>query len=131
MKKQETFKDFGEWLQDLREEKGWTEAEVIEKLDIPALTEKDLKKWEKDTEIPDLKIIYKIAEIYNVDPTDLLVSREQTLKIGISGIPKTIIKWMGRVFGVSAYVTIFLGYLFLFGALIITVIWFVNIVGTM
>lgn len=76
-------------------------------------------------------MIYQLAEIYNVDPTDLLVAREQTLKIGISGIPKTFIKWMGRVFGLSAYVTIFIGYVFLFGVLAITFLWFVNVIGNM
>lgn len=43
MNKENTFKDFGEWLRELREEKGWTEAEVIEKMGMPALSEKNLK----------------------------------------------------------------------------------------
>lgn len=129
MKKEEIYKDFGEWLQELRNEKGWTEIEVLEKLKMPEITEKEIKKWEKDTEIPDLKVLYKISEVYDVPVADLLISREQTLKIGISGIPKRLIKWLNRIFGISIYGIIFLGYTILFVALAITVLWFVNVVG--
>lgn len=131
MKNREDFKDFGEWLKELREAKGWSEAEVAEKIELPRITEKEVKKWERDVELPDLETIYKLSEIYSVLAADLLIAREKNLQLGISGIPKKFIKLMNKIFGISFYSAIFLGYAFLALVLVVTFLWFVNIVGQM
>ena len=128
MRKKYKEKFFGEWIQELREEKGWTVSDVVGKLQMAEVTEKHVKRWEKNIEFPELRIIYKISEVYSVPATELLSLKEETLKFGINGIHKRIILWISRILGLSVYGTIILCRIIIFLALVITFIWFINIV---
>lgn len=124
MKKEKDYVDFGELMQKLREEKNFTEAEVVEKLGITEITEKNIKKWERDLEFPDLNTIYKISELYFVPSEELIKSKEDTLKSGVNGINKRFIRWLSMLLGISMYGTIILCRIILYIALIGTFIWF-------
>lgn len=124
MKKEKDYVDFGELMQKLREEKNFTEAEVVEKLGITEITEKNIKKWERDLEFPDLNTIYKISELYFIPSEELIKSKEDTLKSGVNGINKRFIRWLSMLLGISMYGTIILCRIILYIALIGTFIWF-------
>ena len=124
MKKEKNYVDFGEWMQKLRTEKNLTEAEVVEKLGISDITEKTVKRWERDLEFPDLNTIYKISELYFVPSEELIKSKEDTLKSGVNGINKRFIRWLSMLLGISMYGTIILCRIIVYIALIATLIWF-------
>lgn len=127
MKKEEDYVDFGEWMQKLRTEKNLTEAEVVEKLGISDITEKTVKRWERDLEFPDLNTIYKISELYFVPSEELIKSKEDTLKSGVNGINKRFIRWLSMLLGISMYGTIILCRIIVYIALIATLIWFLGV----
>ncbi len=127
MKKEKDYIDFGEWMQKLRTENNLTEAEVVEKLGISDITEKNVKKWERDLEFPDLNTIYKISELYYVPSEELIKSKEDTLKSGINGVNKRFIRWLSMILGISMYGTIILCRTIVYIALVVTLIWFLGI----
>ena len=53
-------KKFGQFILKLRKEKGWTQLELAEKLNI---TDKAVSKWERGTGFPDIKMIEPLARI--------------------------------------------------------------------
>ncbi len=57
-------------LIDLRKAKGWTQAELAEKLNY---SDKSISKWERGDALPDLKVLHQMAELYEV-PLDLFVT---------------------------------------------------------
>ncbi len=50
-------------LTDLRKWKGWTQAELAEKLNY---SDKSVSKWERGDALPDLKVLMQLAELYGV-----------------------------------------------------------------
>lgn len=53
----------GKTIAKLRKEKGWTQAELAEKI---GLTDKAVSKWESDNGLPDTTIFPTLAEIFGV-----------------------------------------------------------------
>ena len=51
--------DFGAYLYDLRCKKEYTIEELVQKIDMPNVTIKSVRKWEHDMEFPDLEKMYK------------------------------------------------------------------------
>lgn len=123
-KREKNFKDFGEWLYELRKQSDFTEQQLAEKIDMINVQEINIKKWERDLEYPDLNIIYKLSEIYQISSTELLHSKEETLKYGIEGIHKYIIKWISLFMGISIYGTIWFCRIVLVLAVILAWVWF-------
>lgn len=109
-------KDFGAYLYDLREKSGYTVEELAEKINIPNVTIKTIKKWEHDLEFPNLDIMYKLSEIYEVQVEILMQVKTETLQEGLKGIHKTIIRFIGYLFGISIYGAVIFSYVFLFVA---------------
>ena len=64
-------KKFGQFILKLRKEKGWTQLELAEKLNI---TDKAVSKWERGTGFPDIKIIEPLAEVFNVSILEIMQS---------------------------------------------------------
>ena len=54
--KDENYIDFGQWLYETREENGYTELELVEKISHYNVQVKNVKKWERDLEFPDLNM---------------------------------------------------------------------------
>lgn len=102
--------DFGAYLYDLREKRGYTIEELAEKMNMPIVTIKTIKKWEHDLEFPNLDQIYKLSEVYGVASEELMQVKVQTLQEGLKGVHKTLIRFIGYILGISIYGTVILSY---------------------
>ena len=71
-------KSIGEMISSLRKEKGMTQNDLAEKMNV---TDKAVSKWERNLSCPDINSIPKLAEILGVE--DLLNAqvKKQTNKI--------------------------------------------------
>ena len=62
-------KKIGEFLKVLRKERGLTQEELAEILLVSGRT---ISRWETGTNMPDLSILIKMAEFYNVEVKEIL-----------------------------------------------------------
>ncbi len=62
---------FGEFIASLRKEKGWTQRELAEKLNV---TDKAVSKWERGVGFPDIKTIEPLAEALGVSILEIMQS---------------------------------------------------------
>ena len=116
--------DFGAYLYDLRCKKEYTIEELVQKIDMPNVTIKSVRKWEHDMEFPDLEKMYKLSEIYHVPIEELMQVRTQTLEEGLKGVHKTLIRFIGYVLGFSIYRIYILSYIVMFaGGIWAMLIW--------
>ena len=65
---------FGQFILSLRKEKGWTQLELAEKLNV---TDKAVSKWERDLSCPDINTISKLANILDVSVDELLQAKKK------------------------------------------------------
>ena len=64
---------FGETLQTLRKQKGWSQEELAERLE---LTRQTISKWELEQSAPDLEYIVALSKLFQVS-TDYLIKGEE------------------------------------------------------
>ncbi len=101
-------KSMGEIISTLRKEKGMTQKELADKLNI---TDKAVSKWERDIACPDTATIPKLAEILEVSVEELMnakslpASEHKTSK----NIIDIILKAVPTAMGVAVVVTSLLG----------------------
>lgn len=67
-------KSIGETIASLRKEKGMTQNELAEKMNV---TDKAVSKWERDLSCPDINTISKLADVLNVSVEELLKAKKQ------------------------------------------------------
>lgn len=60
---------FGKFIKKLRKEKGITQKELGEKLNI---TDKAISKWERGLSFPDITMLNILAEFFEIDVSELL-----------------------------------------------------------
>jgi transcriptional regulator with XRE-family HTH domain len=60
---------FGEFILELRKEKGLTQKELAEKLYI---SDKAVSKWERGLSMPDISLLIPLSQIFGVTTTELL-----------------------------------------------------------
>lgn len=60
---------FGKFIRELRQEKGITQKEMGEKLNI---TDKAISKWERGISFPDITMLNILAEFFKIDVSELL-----------------------------------------------------------
>lgn len=65
-------KSMGKMIATLRREKGMTQKELADMLNI---TDKAVSKWERDITYPDTQTIPKLAEIFDISIEDLLMAK--------------------------------------------------------
>lgn len=63
---------FGEKLQKLRKEKGWTQEQLASQINV---SRQSLSKWELDTALPDTEHVIQLSKLFNVS-TDYLLMEE-------------------------------------------------------
>lgn len=68
-------KNIGETIASLRKEKGMTQSELAEKMNV---TDKAVSKWERNLSCPDINTISKLANILGVSVEELLKSKKNT-----------------------------------------------------
>lgn len=86
-------KTMGETISLLRKEKGMTQSELAEKMNV---TDKAVSKWERNLSCPDINSIPKLAEILGISVEELLKSQnkdssennkiEEILNIALIGV---------------------------------------------
>lgn len=82
----------GEKITLLRKQKGWSQEELADKLDI---SRQSVSKWESNASVPDLDKIIKLSVIFSVSTDYLLKDEEQNLPmseevIGIDGYEEEV-----------------------------------------
>lgn len=71
-------KNIGSILSKLREEKGLTQKELADKLNI---SDKTISKWETGANLPNIDMIYRISQVFKVSFQNLLKARLEEEKI--------------------------------------------------
>ena len=74
-------KSMGEIISSLRKEKGMTQKDLADMLNI---TDKAVSKWERDIACPDTMTLPKLAEILGISVEDLL-NAKVTVQTGHKG----------------------------------------------
>lgn len=67
-------KNIGETIASLRKEKGMTQNELAEKMNI---TDKAVSKWERNLSCPDINTISKLADVLGVSVEELLKAKKK------------------------------------------------------
>ena len=67
-------KTTGEIISSIRREKGLTQKDLAEKLNV---TDKAVSKWERDIALPDINTLPKLAEILNITIEELIAAKPQ------------------------------------------------------
>ena len=101
-------KSIGETISTLRKEKGMTQKELADMLNI---TDKAVSKWERDIACPDTMTIPKLAEIFDVSIEELMNAKSVpiTEHKGAGEIINIILKAVPLAMGVAVVVTSLLG----------------------
>ena len=103
-----TNKSMGEIISTLRKEKGMTQKELADLLNI---TDKAVSKWERDIAFPDTATIPKLAEILEVSVEKLMNAKAipASEHRGTGHIINIILKAVPVAMGVAVIVTSLLG----------------------
>ena len=101
-------KSMGEIISTLRKEKGMTQKELADKLNI---TDKAVSKWERDIACPDTQTIPKLAEILGVSVEELMNAKPTPITghKGAGYLFNIILKAIPIAMGVAVIVTSLLG----------------------
>lgn len=97
-------KTMGEMISELRKEKGMTQSDLAEKMNV---TDKAVSKWERDLACPDINSISTLAEILGVTTDELLNAKKDT-KVKNNEINKLvnlILKAVALAMGICVIVT--------------------------
>ena len=98
----------GETISTLRKEKGMTQKELA---DILNITDKAVSKWERDVAFPDTQTIPKLAEILGVSIEELMHTKSIPAngRKGTNHLVNTILKAIPTAMGIAVVVTALLG----------------------
>lgn len=110
-----------ELLRLLRLNKNWTYWQLVEKLNDDKLTEKDVKKWEYGLKYPDLDMVYKLSELYEIPSAELIQAKNNSYEKGMGSINIYTIKWICYILNIS------LGA----GAVMVTIFYVIALVGAL
>ena len=101
-------RSMGEMISTLRREKGMTQKELADLLNI---TDKAVSKWERDISFPDTQTIPKLAEILGVSVEELLQAKAAptTGHKGAGYLVDLILKAIPVAMGAAVVVTSILG----------------------
>ena len=103
-----TNRSMGEIISTLRKEKGMTQKQLADLLNI---TDKAVSKWERDIAWPDTQTIPKLAEILGVSVEELMNAKSAptTRHKGAGYLIDIILKAIPVAMGVAVVVTSLLG----------------------
>lgn len=77
----------GNFIKSLRKEKNMTQKDLAKKI---GLTDKAISKWERGLSFPDITILNSLAEVFDVDVSEILNGERGTNKINSEDIEKKI-----------------------------------------
>lgn len=99
-------KSLGEIISSLRKEKGMTQSELAEKMNV---TDKAVSKWERNLSCPDINSISKLANILETTVEELLNAQIKKEKNKIDEIVNIALIGIGLALGICTIVTSILG----------------------
>ncbi len=91
----------GQKIAKLRKEKGLTQLELAQQLNI---TDKAVSKWERDLSCPDISIFSKLAEILGVSAEELLNTEKPSKSEKQSDVVDSVLKAVSLAEGVAVTV---------------------------
>ena len=102
------YKSMGETISALRREKGLTQRELADKLNV---TDKAVSKWERDVACPDTMTIPKLAEILGISVEELLNAKFAPISghKGAGYLVNIILKALPVAMGIAVVITSLLG----------------------
>ena len=69
---------FGQRISRLRKEKNYTQNDIADKVGVTAQA---VSKWENDQATPDIDVLVKLSDIYDISLDDLLGKEKQTTSL--------------------------------------------------
>ena len=100
-------KSIGETIATLRKEKGMTQSQLAEKMNV---TDKAVSKWERDLSCPDINTISKLADVLGVSVEELLKAKKSEYADSkIKDLFNLILKAVAVAMGVAVIVLNILG----------------------
>ena len=85
---------FGERLTKLRKEKGLTQNDIADKVGVSAQA---VSKWEKDLASPDIDVLLKLSEIFEISMDELLGKEKKTVELNEKPSKKDIEKMVLKI----------------------------------
>ena len=95
-------KSIGEMISFLRKEKGMTQNDLAEKMNV---TDKAVSKWERNLSCPDVNSIAKLAEILGTTVEELLNAQSKKENNKIDEIVNIVLIGIGLAMGICIIVT--------------------------
>ncbi len=95
-------KSIGEIISSLRKEKGMTQNDLAEKMNV---TDKAVSKWERNLSCPDINSIPKLAEILGTSVEDLLNAQVKKQANKIDDIVNISLIGVGLAMGICIIVS--------------------------
>ena len=95
-------KNLGEMISFLRKEKGMTQSELAEKMNV---TDKAVSKWERNLSCPDVNSIPTLAEVLGITVEELLNAQTKKENNKIDEIVNIALIGVGLAMGVCVIVT--------------------------
>ena len=99
-------KSMGELITFLRKEKGMTQNDLAQKMNV---TDKAVSKWERDLSRPDINSIPKLAEILGISVEELVNAQTKEENKKIDEIVNVALIGIGLAMGICTIVTSLLG----------------------
>ena len=90
---------FGQRLSRIRKEKGFTQNEIADKVGV---TSQAVSKWENDLASPDIDILLKLSEIFDISVDDLLGKETKKTVLNDKPSKKDIDKMIFKIIVTSA-----------------------------
>ena len=95
-------KSIGEMISCLRKEKGMTQNDLAEKMNV---TDKAVSKWERNLSCPDVNSIPKLAEILGTTVEELLNAQSKKENSKVDEIINIALLGVGLAMGICIIVT--------------------------
>lgn len=118
--KKEKKQTLEELLNQLRNQQNWNYWEVVERLEDHTLTEKEIKKWENGLKYPEIAMLYKLSEIYEIPIEKLIEAKNTSFQEGSQSIHKKFIHWLCFSFHVTLRTAQIMLIIFYVGALFLS-----------
>ena len=99
-------KSMGELITFLRKEKGMTQNDLAQKMNV---TDKAVSKWERDLSRPDINSIPKLAEILGISVEELVNAQTKEENKKLDEIVNIALIGIGLAMGICTIVTSLLG----------------------
>jgi len=95
-------KSLGEMICSLRKEKGMTQNDLAEKMNV---TDKAVSKWERNLSCPDVNSIPKLAEVLGITVEELLNAQTKQENNKVDDIINIALIGVGLAMGICIVVT--------------------------